>query len=209
MHEFRDNKGRPWQLELNVDVLEQIKTECGSNLLDLADPDSDLIREVIAFPPLIAKLVFAALAEQAKLKEVDAREFRRSMNGESLQAAHDALLDEIILFCPPGRRSLLQAVRDKNREVEEAGVSLAMTRLNDPELTHKALAAMDRQVSQRIQEALQNLDTTTPVADNPSATGFSTSVGQPPVFSVFPAPDHTPGDSSKNSPMELGSPTAT
>jgi len=208
MHEFRDNKGRPWQLEINVDVIEQVKTECGVNLLDLADPDSDLIRQVIAFPPLIAKLVFAAVAEQAKLKEVNDREFRRSMNGDSLQSAHDALLDEIILFCPQGRRSLLQAVRDKNREVEEAGISLAMTRLNDPELTQKALAAMDRQVSQRIQDALESLGST-PAAENPSATGFSTSAGQPPVFSVFPAPALTPGDSSKSSPSEPGSPTAT
>ena len=145
MHSFTDSKGRPWQLELNVDVIEQVKAECGVNLLDVADPDSNLLKELVTFPPLVAKLIFAAVADQAKLKEVDDREFRRSMNGDTLQAAHEALLDEVILFSPKHRRSLLQAVREKQSEVEEAGVKLAMDRLTDPELTRQALEQMLRQ----------------------------------------------------------------
>jgi hypothetical protein len=199
MHSFSDSKGRTWNLELNVDVIELVKADCGVNLLDVADPDSDLLKELVAYPPLIAKLIFSALADQAKLREVDAREFRRSMNGDALQAAHDALLDEIILFSPSHRRNLLQAVRDKNREVEEAGTKLALTRLHDPELAHQALAAMDRQISERIKSALETL----------GATPSSTSAGPPPACSDSPALDLTPTAGSSDSPTGPGSPTAT
>lgn len=205
MHSFIDSKGRPWQLEINVDVIEQVKIECKTNLLDIADPDSNLMHELVAFPPLIAKLLFSAMADQAKVKEVDDREFRRSMNGDTLQAAHEALLDEIILFSPKHRRRLLQAVREKNQEVEEAGVDLALTRLNDPALKDQTLAAMDRQVRMRIEESLRDLGQ----AESPSEIGLSTSAGTLPDSSDSPAPDLTPTENSESSPMEPGDPTAT
>ena len=205
MHTFTDSKGRPWQLEINVDAIEQVKIDCGINLLDVADPDSNLMQELVAFPPLIAKLLFSAMADQAKVKEVDDREFRRSMNGDTLQAAHEALLDEIILFSPKHRRRLLQAVREKNQEVEEAGIDLAMGRLNDPALKDQALAAMDRRVRMKIEESLRELGQ----AESPLATGSLTNVGTPPDSSASPAPDLTPIENSENLPTEPGDPTAT
>jgi hypothetical protein len=203
MHEFRDTKGRPWQLEVNVDTIEQVKIDCGINLLDVADPSSNLMQELIAFPPLLAKLLFSSMADQAKTKEVDDREFRRSMNGDTLQAAHDALIDEIILFSPKHRQSLLQAVRDKNREVEEAGTNLALARLADPALQKQALEAMDRKLRLQIEEALENLG---PTAKHSAITSLI-NVGSPPDSSDSQAQDFTPGDGSSDSPPEPGDPT--
>jgi hypothetical protein len=208
MHQFIDSKGRPWHLEINCDTVEEVKADCGVNLLDLADPDSNLLKELNIFPPLLAKLLFSALADQAKVKEVDAREFRRSMSGDAMTEATDALFAEIVLFCPKHRRSLLQAVLDKSREVEEAGVKLALNRLSDPQLQAQTLAAMDRQVTARIRDALESLDPSGP-AKNPLVTGSSTSAGMPPDYSVSPLPALTPGDSSSGSPSAPGSPIAT
>lgn len=195
MHEFTDTKGRPWKLDVNVDTIEQVKAACDVNLLDLADPDSGLMREVNAFPPLIGKLLFAALADQAKAKEVDEREFKRSMSGDTLAAATDAILDEIVLFCPSHRRKLLQAVLDKNREVEEAGTALMMARLSDPGVKEKALAAMDREVTARLAEALEKLGPPAKdTAASPSAIGSSSSAGLPPAFSASSIQAPIPGD---------------
>ena len=198
MHEFRDTKDRTWKLEINVDSIEQVKEQCGINLLDMADPDSGLMREINAFPPLVGKLLFAAVADQAKTKEVDEREFKRSMSGDCLSLAIDALLEEIVLFFPKHRRSLLLAVLDKNREVEQAGTDLMLTRLADPELKEQALAAMDRRVKLQIAEALSDL------GPAPAASGSSPTAGPPPDFSASLAPDHTPGDDSSGSPTAPG-----
>ena len=200
MHPFTDSKGRPWQLEVNCETIEQVKAQCGVNILDIAVFDSDVAREIALFPPLLCKLLFSALAEQAKTKEVDDREFRRSMNGDAINAAHEALLDEIVLFSPKHRHQLLQAVRDKNREVEEAGLALALEKLNDPAMKSRALEAMERQTRRQIEEALKALEPLTP--ENRSATGSSTSAGRPPDSSTGPVPALTPGDGSSGSPTE-------
>ena len=79
MHDFKDTKARAWHLEINCDTIEQVKASCAANLLDLADPESDLAHQVAQFPPLICKLLFAACAEQAAAIPLEEREVRRSM----------------------------------------------------------------------------------------------------------------------------------
>ena len=204
MKEFHDAKGRPWQLEMNCDVIERVKEICGVNILDMADSDSNLLKEINVFPPLLAKLLFAALADQAKTKEVDEREFRKSMSGDSLSEATDALFEEIALFFPKHRRNLLQAVLKKNKELEEAGVELAMGRLADPELKRKAVEALDQQVSQRIAEALSQLA----AQDSRLATGSLMSAGQPSDSSASLVQDPIPGDVSNVLPTGPGGPLA-
>jgi len=206
MHEFLDSKGRPWHIEINLDTIELVKADCGVNVLDIADPDSDLLKELAVFPMLVGKILFAALSDEAKTKEVDAKEFRRSIGGEAFQKGYDALLDEVILFSPPRRRQILQAVRDKNREVEEEGISLAMQKLSDPNLKTQAMEAMDRQLSQRIKEAIENLSGG--IASH-SVNGSSSGAMPPRDFSTLPTQDRTHGGNSSDSPTEPTSPTAT
>ena len=106
MHEFRDTKDRTWKLEITCETLMRVKgdfdnpqpTDCGVNLLDLADAQSNLLAEVSSFPPLLAKLLFSALSDQAAVKGVDAKEFRLAMSGDALAAATDALLAEIVRY---------------------------------------------------------------------------------------------------------------
>lgn len=206
MHTFKDCKDRIWNLEVNVQTIEDVKESCNVNLLDMIDPESGLIKEVSTFPPLIGKLLFGALADQVKTKGVDEREFKRSMNGDTLNVATEALLNEILLFCPSHRRRLLQAVLEKNREVEEAGVNLAMGRLENPELKTQALAAMDREVSARIASALENLGPAAPEIQH-SEIGSLSSAGLPPDCLDLRVRGPIHGEISADLPPAHGGPT--
>jgi hypothetical protein len=207
MKEFRDDKDRTWQLSVNCDTVEAVKADCGCNLIDLADPDSDLLREVTLFPPLIAKLLFAMLGEQAKVKGVDDREFRKSMGGDALDEAKEALFEELINFCPKRQRPFLKAVLDKNREVQEAGISLALARLNDPELVKQSVAALDQRVRSEMESALARLAPRG--EESPMANGSSTNAGPSRDSSTGPSPGLTPGDGSNASLTAPGDPLAT
>ena len=170
MQTFKDTRGRAWNVEINCDTIERVKAAVDANLLDLADPESDLLREVNLFPPLLGRLLFPIIADQAAAMKVDEQEFKRGLNGEVLSQATDALLGEIVLFFPKHRRDLLSAVLDQNREVQEAGAKLAMERIRDPKLKQQALEAMDREVSRQIQSALDNLGPAAPGASTSSAS---------------------------------------
>ena len=175
MQSFKDTRGRAWNVEINCDTIERVKAACDANLLDLADPESDLLREVNLFPPLLGRLLFPIVAEQAAAMKVDETEFKRGLNGQVLSDATDALLGEIVLFFPKHRRDLLSAVLEKNKEVQQAGSELALERLTNPDLKKQALEAMDREISAQIRRALANL--------GPAAPGVSTSsasAGTPP-----------------------------
>ena len=145
---------------MNCDTVEQIKADCGVNVLDILDPQSDLAKEVATFPPVIGKLLFAAIGDQAKTAGVDDREFRRSMNGETLNQAHDALLEEIVLFSPKHRQKVAAAVLEKNREVQQAAEELALARLADPELKGQVMEALEASLRTEMEAVLKRLGAT-------------------------------------------------
>jgi hypothetical protein len=205
MHSFKDARGRAWNLEINCDVIAQVKEACGVNILDLADHESGLLKEVATFPPLLAKFLFSALQEQAAAMKIEERDFSRAMSGDALGEALDALLAELVLFFPKHRRELLQAVLEKNKEVEQAGLNLTLDRLKDPALQDQVVAAMDRKLRLQIEEALRELGP----EDEASEIGSLVSVGPPPDSSDLPLPDLTPGEHFSGSPTEPGDHTPT
>ncbi len=208
MHSFKDTHGRAWNLEINCDVISQVKEQCGVNLIDITDPESGLMKELVVFPPLLCKFLFAALIDQAKAMKVEEREFYRAMAGDAISDAFDALQEELLLFSPRHRRKLLAEVLAKNREVEAAGVELMLMRLADPGLKQEALAAMDRKVRLQIEEALRELGPNGSTV-RASGTGSSTNAGPPPGSCGSTGQGGGLGEPSNASPTGPGDPIAT
>jgi hypothetical protein len=211
MHTFKDAKDRTWELAVNCETVDLVKADSRVNILDLIDDESELARLVAAYPPLLAKFVYAMVRDQAAKKDqagVDDAEFRRSISGDAWDAMSEALLDELVLFSRKHRRPLLQAVRERKRDVEQAGVNLALSRVQDQELRDKLVQAMDDRIRQRMAESLAAIAAgrQPPPAASDSATRSSSDAGTPPDSSAGPAPDATPGASSNGSPPAAGDP---
>ena len=197
MPNFTDTKDRTWSLEVHCDAIEEIKTQCGVNILDLLDPDSDLAKEATLFPPLMCRLLFAAVADQAKTKEVDEREFRRSMNGDCLSKASELLLEQTINFFPQHRRKVAAAVLAANRDVQEAATELALERLADPALKIQYMAALEGNLRREMESALERIGP--PIAGRrppASETASSIDAGRLPGCSDSPDQALTPGGNS-------------
>ena len=189
MKSFKDTKDRTWQLEVNCDTIDQVKQATAWNILDLLDPQSDLAQFESKYPPMLGQLLFAALADQAKTKGVDDREFRRSIDGDVLSAARDCLLEEIISFSPKHRRTVAAAVLKKQQAVQEAAAELALAKLADPELQAKVMQALETSLAAEMRAAVARLEETSGIASSSAA-------GMPPACSASPALDLTPGGSS-------------
>ena len=193
MKTFQDSKNRTWRIELNCDNVAAIKETVGVNVLDIAEKDSELLKQLTDYPPMVAEIVFVAIQDQAATAGVDKTEFRRSLNGDAISAAWEGLLAEIVNFSPKSRRSLLAAVLDKQREVEEAATDLALARLNDPALKANLMAALETQIRGDIEKSLESLQRTNvesqmtnvqPPTPAPSAPASSTYVGSVPDWSA-------------------------
>jgi hypothetical protein len=196
MKTFKDSKDRTWSLEVNVDTIEEIKAATQWNVLDLLDPKSDLARLEGQYPPLLGQLLWPALSDQAKMKEVDEREFRRSINGDVLSAARDILLEEIISFSPKHLRTVAAAVLQKQKTVNEAAAQLALARLDDPQIETQVMEALETNLRREMRAAIARLNGPGAEPAEPGAITSSAAVGTPPACSASPDPARTPGDDS-------------
>lgn len=93
MRRFVDNQGRDWRIDINVGTLLDIKTELGVDLL--SDPQSmplDIEKQV--------DMLWLLVSEQAEHRRVTSRDFAKSLGGEAIAKAVDALMHEVAdFFC--------------------------------------------------------------------------------------------------------------
>ena len=154
MPTFRDSQNRTWSLTLNCANIEAVQSRCQINVLDIEDPQSDLLERLIDFPPLACQIVEALLAEDLERANVSPADFRRAMSGDAIAEALDGLREELIAFFPKSRRSLLRTVREKQRAVEETGLKLALEKLADPALMEAAEQQLRRQIQAQMDKVL-------------------------------------------------------
>lgn len=132
MKTFIDNKGREWKLEINVATVKRVKTLIGTNLLEAVH--GDLIKDVTGDPVLLVDLLYCICKVQADAAGVTDEEFGAGLAGDSIQAATDAFLDELIDFFPLGKRQILRRAWTRLQEAETKAQAAAVHYLNGPKL---------------------------------------------------------------------------
>ncbi len=135
MKRFTDNAGRSWTVEINVAALKRVKGLTGVDLLEVLDGQGALIERLIRDPVLLCDALYAACKPEADRQGVSDEEFGRAMAGDSIEAATEALLDEIVSFCPsPRDRAALGRVLAATRTVMDKARDLVEARLDGGEL---------------------------------------------------------------------------
>ena len=121
MKTFTDNKGRNWNIEINIATVKRLK---GFNINLMDAIRGDLIKEVSDDPIYLADLIFYICKPQADELKISDEDFGSALAGDAIQNATDALLDELIDFFPPGKRQVLRKawtrLQDAKAKAEEA-----------------------------------------------------------------------------------------
>ena len=94
------------------------------NLLALVEPESDLLKKVVEYPPLVCDIAYALCKPQCDEKSVSDEEFGRSMGGDVLERVLDLVIEETIDFFPQGRRAVLKKVLTKSQAFAEKAKTL-------------------------------------------------------------------------------------
>lgn len=137
MRTFEDNAGREWQLSLNVATARRIRDALSFDLLEVADS----VKRLSTDPILLCDVIYVLCREQADERGVSDEDFGRSMAGDAIAAATDALLEEYVDFCPsPRDRANLRRVRET--------LAFAQTKVQD--LVEKRLANAERLIESRL-----------------------------------------------------------
>jgi len=141
MKVFKDNAGREWTVEVNVAALKRVKSLVGVDLLGVLD--GTLIERLVRDPVLLCDVVYAVCKPQADQRTVSDEDFGRAMAGDAIEHATEALLEELVSFCPsPRDRANLGRVLKATREVMDKARDIVEARLESGELEKAAERAL-------------------------------------------------------------------
>jgi len=113
---FADAKGREYECRVTLQTAINLKSQADFNLNDIGK--TDLLERLTNDPELLVNVLWVIVEKSAKANQVDQEEFAASLGGDTLAAAVDAMMDSIVSFFQPSRRTALKMMLDKGREVE-------------------------------------------------------------------------------------------
>lgn len=126
MHTFQDKNGRNWTLTVNIGAMKRVRALCGIdlfNLIELEDgknPKADVLNRLASDPILLVDVLFAVCQTEADARGIGGEEFGSAMTGDTIEAATNALLDEIVDFFPAAKRRTFQKLLAASRRFRDA-----------------------------------------------------------------------------------------
>jgi hypothetical protein len=185
MKTFRDTAGREWAITIDVSAIKRVMKltfdymgePLKVNLLALVEPNSDLLKKIVEYPPLVCDIAYALCKPQCDEKNVSDEEFGRAMGGDVLERALDLILEEIVDFFPESRRAILRKVLEKGRAFDQKVKSLWATRL--------AMGELDQIIDQVLQAELKKLEA-------PLSNGTGSAGSLPALSASIPVPEPSP-----------------
>ena len=122
MKQFKDAKGREWQIEVNAASVELVSDLVGVSLTGLlACGDVERYCDFLDHPKQFSETLWLLVQKQAESKSVARDDFKAAINGDAREDATAALQEEIICFFPRSKR---EGIRTTLRTLQEMGQAL-------------------------------------------------------------------------------------
>lgn len=126
MRTFTDTAGRTWTVTVNTDAIKRVRGLTDVDLLGLLE--GGLLERFYRDPILVCDVVYALCKPQADQHDLGESAFLQAMAGDAIDHALQALLEEVVDFCPSRRdrdtlRHVLEATQkgmDRARDLIEA-----------------------------------------------------------------------------------------
>lgn len=118
MKSFRDTAGTEWKLSVNVLTIKRVLDDTGLRLTDIFSTEQK-ISQFFSDDVKFCEVLWAIVKPQAEEDGSTAEQFFGAIDGTVIEAALDALLEEVADFFQEPRRSLLRRVLAKFRVAQE------------------------------------------------------------------------------------------
>ena len=121
MHKFTDNDGHEWGISLNSWTAREVKEKTGVDLLDM-----ESLTTKLADTYTLVNVLWVLVSKEAGERGTTDEDFGRSLAGDQVEDATNAMLEEIIDFFPQSRRPILRKALEKanllTQEMTKAGM---------------------------------------------------------------------------------------
>lgn len=131
MKTFTDTEGRHWNIKGTLGAFERVKTACGVDMLDL--PTTQKCLQQISDVFALGRVLYVMCEDQCQERGVTPEQFADAFNADTLHAASEALIEEVIFFCRKELRPALQMALDKARQAERKMLDTVKERIGSME----------------------------------------------------------------------------
>ena len=112
MKAFKDNAGRTWAVNLDVNAMRRVRTGAPYSLAGKAI--HEVLTELSADPVLLCDVIYYIVKPEADARGVSLENFGKELTGEPFEEMVKALTDELVNFTPNSTD------RERSRKVVEA-----------------------------------------------------------------------------------------
>jgi len=119
MHVFRDAAGREWSLTISIATVKRIKALAGVNIVEEIS-NARLLERLCVDPVLLCDILYAICKPDADRLGVTDEQFGQALAGDAIEAATNAMLQELVDFFPTRRRAVLKKALAAAAEMDEA-----------------------------------------------------------------------------------------
>ena len=150
MHSFVDKNNRAWSVVVNIATVKRVRALCEVNLLELITVDDDgkanssVLDKLSEDSCLLVDVIYAVCRPEADVLGVTDKEFGESFDGDCIEKATDALLDEVIDFFPEAKRKVFRKILDATRKFQREAEQKIKTFVESP--------AFDQLISSRMKK---------------------------------------------------------
>lgn len=158
MNSFKDKNGKLWTIEVNLGTARKVMSGCGVDLLHLIDIDAEKtdltgLDKIASDPFLLFQVIFILCEQQVRDAGIGEEEFAELFDSDSIQAATDSLVQEVINFSQPAKRKMLTVIykrmvafrEEQSRHLEEILESEEFEREVSERLSGYALNSQESQ----------------------------------------------------------------
>lgn len=139
---FEDSEKRSWCIDIRFGELEAIHDQHKLDLWKSLDNAGAMLEELLSDLPQFIRVLWTLIQPQAVGRNVDRAGFCNAIRGDSLAAAQQVFLDEVIDFFPSGRaREAMRAAIKKAKAIQDELAKDAMVSLDQISI-EEAVAAL-------------------------------------------------------------------
>lgn len=133
---------------MTIGLIETIRSRTD---VDLCDPEFKGIVKLEADPVLLARVIWLACEKEATARNIVADDFFDLFDGDAFEAAQRALVESLVNFTQPRRRSILRAYLATTEEAEKRAINRVEKILNDPDLIEKIETAAEMSIRKKLE----------------------------------------------------------
>ncbi len=127
---FKDRLGREWTIRFNGKIMKQAQEELNINICDAFANPQEFLQAMT--PAAIISLVWIAIRDDAKVREVSLDNFLENMWGDSLLDMNDATWSALVNFSQPEKSlGTAQKLLDQTRRVLDKRQATATKYIED------------------------------------------------------------------------------